>query len=48
MVSLSTRHTTGRVTAVTLGVAETLAALALQRAFRGRVGLHRHGGERIL
>jgi hypothetical protein len=42
MVSLSTRHTTGRVTAVTLVVAEALAALALRRPFRGRVGLHRH------
>jgi hypothetical protein len=42
MVSLSTRHTTGRVTAVTLGMAEALAAHALQRPFRGRVGLYRH------
>jgi hypothetical protein len=42
MVSLSTRHTTGRVTAVTLGVAEALSALALQGPFWGRVGLHRH------
>jgi hypothetical protein len=41
MVIFPTLHTTRRVTAVTLGVAEALAALALQGPFRGRVRFHR-------
>ena len=42
LVSLPTRHTSRRVTAVTLGVAEALVAVALQGSFRGRVCFHRH------
>jgi hypothetical protein len=42
MVSLHTRYTTKRVTTVTLGVAEALAALALHGPFVGRVRFHRH------
>jgi hypothetical protein len=38
MVSLPTRHTTRRATAVTLGMAKTFA---LQGSFRGRVRFHR-------
>ena len=41
-MSLPTRHTPRRVPAVTLGMGEALAALALQRPFGGRVGFDRH------
>ena len=41
-VGAPTKDAPGCVSAVTLRVAEALAALALQRAFWSHIGLHRH------